>query len=332
VAFYPNIGDVVNQTPLLRWLKASYPAAKVVVQTSVLASELLRDNPNVDEVWTRPHGLANKAKYLARLRQRQFDLAILTNRHNPTLVMCGLAGIRNIVGLTHRKHRRLMTLAIDPKCDRRIVYQATKAIAEELGLAIDDARPDVLISDRYRGQAMNLLTEAGGNSHKPFIAMMTGASHPRKVWKAERFQKVWEEFGSHGLQTVLVGSMHDRSAISPFVEASKYPPVVLAGKLSLKETAAVLEAATVMVSNDTGPMHLGAACGTPVVGLYGPTNALEHAPYGEGHRLIQGDCAVCKAGLEDCTDHCLDSISTEQVVRACREILVATGKGYSLSR
>jgi lipopolysaccharide heptosyltransferase I len=292
------IGDVVHTLPVLNLLRRRWPDAHISWLVTPACAGLLERHPQLDEVirferrtfgrgWRSPRVAFDLVQFMRSLRERAFDLVIdlqglfrsgwlaWTTR---APVRVGFANAREGGWLfyTHRvptgtaqQHaiERYLTVAQALGCERGPV---------EFHFAVDDA-------DREQVAAM---TPRG-----PYAVLMPGANWPTKQWPVERFAglvtPVRERFG---LESVVAGGP-DVAHLAAKVTGA----VNLAGKTSLRQLVALLERASLVVANDSGPMHIAAALGRPLVTPYGPTNPVRTGPYGRDQSVIRLDlpCSPC---------------------------------------
>ena len=152
-----------------------------------------------------------------------------------------------------------------------------------------------------------------------------GASAPNKRWFPERFAQVADALLETGVQVLLLGAKADLPQVQAVLQAMKHSPINLAGQLSLDELIVCLGTLDVLISGDTGPSHLAAAVGTPVVGLFGPSSARHYAPLGEQHVIIDRSslCAptcsfyVCRTGNRVC----MQAITVQEVLEVVYGLL-----------
>jgi lipopolysaccharide heptosyltransferase II len=139
------------------------------------------------------------------------------------------------------------------------------------------------------------LEERGVQAHRPLVAVNPVAKWPTKLWGPEKFGKVAERLVSEGYHVVFTGSREDRAVIDEIGHSSSAPMIRLDGQTTLKTLAALYRSCRAVITTDTGPMHLAAAVGTPVVALFGPTAPWRTGPYGEGHVVVRAglSCSPC---------------------------------------
>jgi ADP-heptose:LPS heptosyltransferase/glycosyltransferase involved in cell wall biosynthesis len=173
--------------------------------------------------------------------------------------------------------------------------------------------------------ALELLGTNGCSLGGRLIALQLGASNPNRVWPLDRFVSVANSLKRHpGIEIVLLGNASEQEIARRFLQSADLPAIDLVGKTDLTELVGVIKRCDLMIANDTGPLHLAAALGTRVLGLYFCSGHFaETAPYGAGNVVIQAEppCSPCPEG-EGCeTLSCRDALSAEAVIDAAEMIL-----------
>jgi len=308
---HPNIGDTVNLTAVARWLKAKWPDSTLVGCTAAVPAPLFASCPYVDEVWIRPEGPVERLKFVARAKAARFDLSVHCQGQNTMLRLVKAAGIPCRIGVAGTKHRDWLDAFVEWQ-EGEVEQPGTMGrLLTQIGLDCRDMSPcvDVPAAAIAKASALTAGTEC--------VAVMVGASHPAKRWPIERFRSVLERLPPPFVP-VFVGGPTERT----LVEEVRTPASVdLTGRLTVLETMAVLQRCRLILTNDSGPMHLAAAVGTPVVALFGPTSSTRFAPFGPGHRVLQGRCPCAVRTLDDCQGTCLLAIPVEEVVSEVLQML-----------
>jgi lipopolysaccharide heptosyltransferase II len=158
---------------------------------------------------------------------------------------------------------------------------------------------------------------------KSLIAINPVAKWETKLWPKKQFAELADMLiGQYDMKIVFTGGIKDYSIIQAITSSMKGRAINFAGKTTLTELAALYEKAALVVSTDTGPMHLAAAVGTPVVALFGPTAPWRTGPYGTGHQLIKAEleCSPCFKRRCETTD-CMYQISVDQVLKGVQKVL-----------
>jgi len=210
-------------------------------------------------------------------------------------------------------------------------------VAEALGMGHVRAQPRIALAGRDHLWARERIASLGA----PVLVVNPGARWITKRWPAERFAAVaCKAMRRYGLSTLLVGSADERpicdrleQLVRRFIPHGKV--LNLAGETNLKQLAAVLASAHVVLTNDSGPMHLAAAVGTPVVGIFTCTSPVRSGPPGDAHQLVATNLSCAASYHKRCRYRgrkhmaCMEELDTERVWQA---LVRAMEKNYPLSR
>lgn len=303
---HPNMGDAVWHTVTLRWVREAYPSAYVVAVTGGLGREILEGCGFADEVWVRK---GSRLRFAWRMRKARFDLGILAYHQNTVLRLAKLAGVKVLVGPTGGKMDGWLDGGVPEIGVEHAVTGFMRRLMGVLGRDVSGEETSVVIGEGAVREADLALGVVG----EGFVAVMAGASNPNKAWPRDRFREIGARLGKLGKSVVVVGGPADGGL--------GFGDLDLAGRLSILANAEVLRRAAVLVTNDTGLMHLAGAVGTPVVAVYGAMTPVTHSPPGEGHRLLWKECPCGVRNVDTCPRACIDGTSVEEVWVAVREVL-----------
>jgi 3-deoxy-D-manno-octulosonic-acid transferase/heptosyltransferase-1 len=170
---------------------------------------------------------------------------------------------------------------------------------------------------------MNKLVNVKGAGERPFIAINPMARWKTKLWASARFAALADRIHDDlSYEVVFTGSHGDRRVIEGIIDKMKSRPLNLAGLTSLKEVAYLYTRCKVLITTDTGPMHIAAAMECPVVALFGPTAPWRTGPYGQGHDVIRADVECSPCFKKRCSHmRCMEEIGVEQVFEAVRNMV-----------
>jgi heptosyltransferase-2 len=327
---FSAIGDILLTTPLLRALRAANPGARISVLTKSQFAPLLSHNPHLNEViGIEPgEGIAAVARRIRGIRySHMLDLhGSLRSRLLRRLVPGPWT--------TYRKRRAARAALIVAKRD---FYRDAPPMperyfeaAEPLGIAPDGGPPDFFLGEAADGRAAARLAQLGlAQDGRPLVAMAPGAAHATKRWPAEAWTSLARRVAATGADVVLLGGPGDVATAELVAERAGVSVASLAGVLGLQETGAVIRRAEVLVSGDTGLMHMATGVGTPVVALFGPTvRQFGFFPYNAEHSAVvelELACRPCSAqGGRACPlghHRCLRAIAAEDVFERLCEAL-----------
>jgi len=335
VVRFSSLGDVVLTLPVARSLKEAFPAAEIVYLTKTAYRPLLEGQPGIDSVVT----LEEAGPGLEALRRScrnlgHFDLALDLHRtlRSRSCLRAFDAGRR----LSYRKDALMRRLWAAGWMRGRMEGVQPHVIDRYLeplrrfGITPAHTVPELVVPPERLSAVRDLLVAAGVRDPDRVAVVVPGARWPNKQWSPVSFAAVAAGLrDAEALEPVIAGDASDREAGEAVRALIPRGALLLAGRTGLPELAALLKLARVVIANDSGPAHLAAAVGSPVVALFGPTHeAFGFAPRGERVRVISRALA-CRP----CTVHgglrcplkrraCLDDIAPADVLAAARELLV----------
>lgn len=322
------IGDLLHMTPVIRALKGIYPDAGITIMVSSrVTATLFANNPMVDEVVIFDKKGEQKSwggvlKLWKRLRPKRFDLVLNYQRSNVKGWALVTAAIPCRVLVYHKTRgkvihaiedhlRPLAPLGVDPKTAGRSL--------------------DFFPSEAEKAYAERFVSE-NALAGRRLVAFNPGTSAENKCWPIGRFAELGDRLvREHGLEVVVVGSRDEAPLAAAIREGMKEKVHDLCG-CTLGELAALLEHCEFLVTGDTGPMHMAAAVGTPVLALYGPISPVRSGPVGEGHRILMHDeIECCPCNSFQCKEQefrrCMELITVEEAARAAAEMLAQYKRG-----
>ena len=319
---YSALGDVVLATSVLAPLRALFPEARIEWVTSPAVAPLLEGLPELAAV----HRLARQgpdapAALRARLRGR-FDLAIDLQEKVKSTWLAFAAAPRRL--LYHRRTLGQAALALLGR-DRPLARaHATRLYAEVLAPLGGGAPGPLRVA--LSAAARSAADEALAGTSGPLVAIAPGATWATKRWAPERFAAVAEALHADGHGLVLCAGPGDAPAVAAFRAACRAPIAADLTPLRVEGMAAALARVRLLVSNDSGPVHLASALGTPALVPFGPTSTVRWAPPPPGRALSLGlACQPCSNhGGERCPlghHRCLADLSAEAVLTAARGLL-----------
>ena len=342
-----RLGDVLQLTPMLAGLKARHPAAAITLVTGDSLADLIGDQPFIDEFVSipeskyrhelshrpisRPHVYHELYDGISALRARHFDLAI--NRQYETGALISyLTGAKDIRGgafspeqgfyFTDNPSSELYEIIKkDRKKNTRNLVDWNCLIA---GLDPGCTPMNIRLSAADRWEAAELLSAYDLSPQDGFIAVQMGAARAFRHWGVDHYAALLTHLTLEKKRQVVLLGTQDEKALVDAVKAKLLPDMTglidLTGKTSLRVLGGVLECCRLLITGDTGTMHLAAAVGTPVLAIfYGTAYPWETGPYGCGHLVLFADepCAPC-VQPDDCPtgQHCRQTIKPEHVCTA----------------
>lgn len=324
-----SMGDIVHTLPTLRVLRERFADAHIAWFVKRQWADLVERADGLDEVWPVKPGFGNWLAQIRRVREVGFDLAIDLQGLFRSSVLAWLAGCATRIGFANAREASpfFYTHRVPvPNSDLHAVDRYL-LIAEALGAPVQGT-PEF----RFRGfpadreEVEKLLGHHGVTAGAPWIAMNVSARWPTKRWPPEFFARTADRLQHEGLGPVaLIGGPDDSAVANAVKRQMRTTPVDLTGKTAPGLLPTLLKSAQLLLTNDSGPMHIAAAVGTPVVALFGPTSPLRTGPYGHHKRVLMHKLPCSPCFSRTCRNtvqlECLESISPDTVVEAVRERL-----------
>ena len=315
------IGDLLQLTPVLRALKSRYPKACIsLLVGSPVTAELFTYNAHVRKTIVFDKMGAHKSfrallQLWRLLRGNKYDLIINFQRSNLKTWFLASAAFPCRVLVYHKARTRTVHALVN--------YLETVA---PLGIKATKMNLDLTLSARERVFAKEVIFSLG-SAGTPLIALNPGASHPVNRWATDRFAALSDMLTQKlAARVILIGGKEDIPLAEEIAAKTGSKPLNMAGKASLLQLGALLEQSDILVSGDTGPMHIATAVGTRVVALFGAADPERTGPVGSGHRIIQAadvPCIPCRS--RTCNNkaylECMEKIPVSLVFETIRDML-----------
>jgi heptosyltransferase I len=301
------------------------------------SGDILSGNPYLRSVhlWDRaswrklrllPEAIRKAAGVLRELRRARYDLVLDLQGLFRSALLARLSGGKRIVGFEDARefaplfyHRKVRAPVGDMHSVERYILAAG---GRDQGPGVREF--PIVFSERESQAVENLLTDARRDVTRPLVVFVVGARWETKQWPPENFAALAETLvTSQAAEVALVGSRGDSPLANRIVSACRCPILDFSGMTTLKQLACLFQQAKVVVGNDSGPIHIAAAVGAPVVALYGPTSPARTGPYGEQHKILITSlpCSPCFRRTCELGTPCMREISVETVHRACEPFL-----------
>lgn len=330
-----SLGDIVHVLPTLAAFRDRFPQAHIAWLVKRRWAELVKRAEGVDTVWSVDSGLVGWLSALPRIRAARYDLVVDLQGLFRSGIMTWLSGCPTRVGFANGREGSPLfyTHPVPAPPPGMHAVDRYLLMASALGAAGSETgtrpgRPQFRFRSHPedRKKVDELLSRWALTPTDPWIAMHVAARWPTKRWPAESFATVLDACQESRLgRVVLIGSPDDLGTAEEVERHAKTKPINLTGAVPLGALPTLLAQARALITNDSGPMHIAAAVGTPVVALFGPTSPARTGPYGSGHSVLlnQIPCAPCfrRVCRNDVQLECLTGVLPGQVLQAVREIL-----------
>ncbi len=324
------IGDAVMTTPALGAIRSAFPRAEIVLLANPAVSELMQNHPSCDRVIVYDKkgahkGIGGLLRLSGALAGEDFDLAVLLQNAIEAAIIAFAARIGTRAGYRTDGRGFLLTHGV-PVSEEALRLHHTQYylnMLAMLGIPVHEPHLSLFCTDGEKRAARRLLGEGRWLGINPGAAFGSA-----KRWYPERFAEVADRLASeYRFKVLLLGGPGETEIGAAIENAMGTAPLNMIGKTSVREAMALMSCMDLVVTNDSGPMHVAAAFDRPLVALFGPTDHTTTSPVCSNYRIVRADteCAPCLK--RQCpTDHrCMTAISVEMVLDAVDRVMRKAG-------
>ncbi|KUG23459.1 lipopolysaccharide heptosyltransferase i [hydrocarbon metagenome] len=330
------IGDVIHTLPSLAALRRLYPESHITWVVEEAAADLVTGHPYLDSVlvsrrksWSRDllrgrvrSPLSEIGNFVRKLRQRDYDLVIDFHGLFKSSIIVFLSRGKRKLG--YDSWQEISGLFLNEKIPEDVNKHAVDRYLDfprYLGAEIDRVE-FTLPSDKNAEEKVLRLLREYNLEDKKFVAINPIALWETKLWSDEQFACL-ADLINNKLQVNVVFTGSEKESIEKITSLMNTECVNLGGKTTLLDLACLYKKACMVITTDSGPMHMAAAVGIPVIALFGPTDPERTGPYGDGHTIIRIELPCSPCFLKKCsTKQCMKDISSEQVFAVVEKKLI----------
>ena len=341
----PNwLGDAVMCEPALRGLRRLFPDAQIALLVKPAVADLFAGHPALTRVLTydtkgRHAGLSGKWVLAGQLRRQGFDLAVLFQNAFEAAFLTFLAGVPRRYGYATDGRSLLLSDPVAAPDRSTLVHQVHYYwdLLKPLGLTGDPTAPELVVFPEEEQAMAGRFAQGGLTASDVVVGINPGSTYGEaKRWLPERFAEVTErlcrtirESREQQVSVVILGAKGEERLGQEIAARLSSRSLVLSGATTIRELMAAVKRCAMLLTNDTGPMHIASAFQVPVVAIFGPTDWRTTSPFGDAHAIVRQpvDCAPCL--LRECPiDHrCMTRVSVDQVYEAATKQIGVRGEG-----
>ncbi len=323
----PNwIGDLVMATPILTDIRKAYPNAHITAMSRSPICDLLREDRDIDELFcfskVNSFGRRDELRdIIEKLRRGNYDLGILLTHSFSSAWWFWWGKVKRRLGYQCNARSLLLTdkVPLPPHVQQQHLVLTYKMLLEPLGIPISETKPRLFVADKELDEARTLLKQLGITPQHRLVGINPGAAYgSAKCWLPNRFREVTERLlGQEDIRIIYFGDQASMPLVKEICQGLPSPVINLAGLTSLRELTCLIKLCSVLLTNDSGPMHLAAALGTPVVALFGSTSEVVTGPYKTGtviHKHVE--CSPCYKRVCPIDFRCMKKIEADEVYEA----------------
>ena len=315
-----KLGDLILALPFVETIKVRYPECQVDVLTSLYASPILENNPSIDRIVRVQNDQLlidklYKKDLLYRIRQGNYKIVVALYPERQISRLFYKAEIPTRIGTSGRFHSMFFNIHLfhSRKSNKKHEYEYNLDFLQFFKYGETRYTPKVYLVEKEINNAKRILSNVGVNDK--FIVLHPGTRGSAEKWPIESFLDLYQELDKSGLDVVISGSEAEGAKVVEVAKQKRIKIRDITGETDLRTLAAVLSLATVVVANSTGPLHLSAAVGTKVVGLYPVKKVMSPrrwGPVGRYHKVIQPPLQFCQCSKGQCK--CMESIEVNNVL------------------
>ncbi len=320
----PNwIGDLVMATPILSDLRKAYPKAHITAMCRTPISDLLREDQDIDELFcfskTNRFGRrSDKRDIIEKLKRGKYDLGILLTHSFSSAWWFWLGKVKRRLGYKGNGRGILLTdkIPLPKHVHEQHLVETYKMLLEPLGIPVSKSKPRIFLTEKELSDAKTLLKQLGITSEHALIGINPGAAYgSAKCWLPDRFREVTKRLLKlDNVKIIYFGDQASMPLVKEICQDLPSPVINLAGLTSLRELASLIKLCKVLLTNDSGPMHIAAAVETPLVALFGSTNETATGPYQTGTVINKHvSCSPCYHRECPIDFRCMKKIESDEV-------------------
>jgi len=330
-----KIGDLVLSTPVIKAVRDAYPDSYIAAVVRPYAHEIIKGSPYLDEIITydkekNGKGILWDIKFILKLRKKKFDLALVLHPKNRVHIITFLSGIPERVGYD-KKLGCLLTKKIPHLKQYGLKHEIdyTLDIVRYIGIEPKEKSLYVTVDKEAKKKIGDMFAMNGISESDLVVTIHPGSSCFSKRWDARHFAKVADSLvlQRRNAKIIIIAGPHDKCFGDRVAELMKAKNMNLSGKTTVSEMVCILKRSGLFISNDSGPVHIACAVGTPTISIFGRSDRglspERWAPIGKKDVALHKDvgCEICLSHNCKLGFKCLEAISEEEVIAAAEKIL-----------
>lgn len=321
----PNwIGDVIFTTPAFKAIKESYPKSFLAVVAARRAAPILENNPYIDEIFKldekkEEKSIFSKIKFIKKIRSYNFDRAIFFHRSLTKTLLIYLSRVKEIIGYDYKKRSMLLTKKI-PTINKDSVHKQDYYlnILKISGIKINDKNCQVYLTKQEEKKIKQSIPEINSSQDNYLIGLNPFSNWLPKNWPLSDYQKLVEKILAQLPNSLFfITAKNKQESISKYFWQFGKKVRDLSGKTNLRELASLYKNLDLVISGDSGPLHLAGSVGTKFIAIFGPTNPKCTKPVNNiaSHLLFENNDCKVPCYLENCLKgyYCMKKIKPDLV-------------------
>ncbi len=325
VTFLMHLGDLILTTPFLYVLRRAAPGAHITYLVDEKLADVVRHNPNIDEVWTidkkgKDNNISGLLAMSGRISRGEFDVLINLHPNERCSFIDAFARVPMKVGASHFLFRTCFSPYIRLN---RTIHAVDMYLDVLTKMGVKNLKNNGL--EFYPGEEEKASVEefwrsADVKQEDKLVGFNIGSAVVTKRWAPERFAQVADNLAGEGYRTVFFGGSVDTGMVQEATKLMKSRPIIATGKFTLGQLAAAMGRCALIITNDSGPMHVAISRKVPIVAMYGPSHTDLYGPYTKQATVVRAipPCEGCRKRMRHrCDDmRCMRDLTVDQVLNA----------------
>ncbi|MFW6309141.1 MAG: glycosyltransferase family 9 protein, partial [bacterium] len=296
------LGDLIFATPFLRQLRKNFADKKIDMVVNSNFFDIIEDNPYLDQVYSydKSWNIKQSWKFALSLKKNDYDLGLNIHGNWRTVLLTKIINPKFIASYGNKGKKIFIDRIIQQPADRHMVDTYLQFL-KELGLKVNQNRQlDLFVPSHKKMNIKKKLSKMTDNIES-LVGIHSGGTWPTKRWDKDKFACLADILqGDYQKQVILLGGPDDIDRVREIEKIMETKPINMAGKTDLKELAALTAVCDLVISGDSGPVHVAAAVGTPTITLFGPSDERKYRPYGKNHKVVKTDLECRPCGKHQC--------------------------------
>ncbi|MCF7873293.1 MAG: lipopolysaccharide heptosyltransferase II [Candidatus Omnitrophica bacterium] len=336
----PNwLGDVILTTPAFKAIKEVYPKSFLAVVVARKAAPILENNPHIDKIFKldekkEERTIFSKIKFIKKIRTYQFDKAFLLHRSFTKTLLVFLAKTKEIIGYNYKKRSLLLSKKI-PVINKDSVHKQDYYlnILKISGINIDNKNCQVYLGKAEEKNLEKILPQANHLNGNYLIGINPHSNWPPKDWPLSNYQKLIKKIlNKYPNSTFFITSKNKQKNIPAIFTQFGKKVIDLSGKTNLRQLACLYSQLDLVISGDSGPLHLAGAVGTKFIAIFGPTSPSCTKPINrtKGYLLFENDICPVPCYQKNCPKNhqCMLKITPQTVAKTTLALLTKRGRSF----
>ena len=323
-----SLGDIIQAIPMLAALRRTFPTARISWLVKKQWAPILHGHPMLDDVIEVEFSVAALLRLIGPLRAHRFDVVVDLQGLLRTGALSWISGAPTRIGFADAREGSQFFYTRRVVGSMRGMHAVDRYLRLSSSLGATGGEPDFVLPDlpEEDSRTRALFATAGLDCTSNVVGIAPSARWRTKRWAAESFAAVADKIqhaGTHKI--VFIGAPQEKSEIIRVKQEMKTKSADLTGLTVVSDLPEVMRRLSLLITNDSGPMHIAAAVGTPVVAIFGPTSQACTGPYGDGHIVLTASVECRPCFRRRCHNpnryECLAGISVQDVIEAVEQIL-----------